>query len=133
MTPPQLDIHANSGPIMVAVEYRVPGRNANEFIAVINELGRIRQRDGARDWSAAQDLDQPDVWVERFQSPNWLEHQRRVTRHTQADQRIRDKLAKLVTGGGGGDVRRFIGRPAGSEPIGLASRSDAEPPTLPLQ
>jgi len=45
---PSVEIHPASGPIVVTIEYRVSGENAAEFVAVINELGRLRRRDGAR-------------------------------------------------------------------------------------
>ena len=71
IAPPSVDIHAASGPIVVTIEYRVPSQNAVEFVAVINELGRVRRRDGARSWSTCQDIDEPDLWVERFEHPRF--------------------------------------------------------------
>ena len=129
---PMLDIHDSSGPIVVSVEYRVLAQNATTFIAVINELGRIRRRDGARDWSICQDIDNPEVWTERFESPTWLEHLRRQTRPTKSDQRVRDLVATLVEGGRGA-VRRYIGRPPGSQPLGVASRGAEIVTPVPLQ
>jgi hypothetical protein len=132
VTPPQLDIRPSSGPIVVTVEYHVTEANAPVFISVINELGRIRMRDGAREWSICQDIDHPEVWTERFQSPTWLEHLRRQTRPTKADQRVRDHVATLVEGGRG-VVRRYIGRPPGSDPVGMAPNDAAESPSIPVQ
>lgn len=132
VTAPQLDIRPTSGPIVVTVEYRVRTANALTFIAVINELGRIRRRDGARDWSICQDVDNPEIWTERFESPTWLEHLRRQTRPTRADQRVREQVTRLVEGGHG-SVRRHIGRPPGSEPVGIAQPGADEPGAIPVQ
>lgn len=114
--PPAVEIHDASGPVVVAVVYRVPPRNAAAFIPVINELGRIRRRDGARRWSVSQDIDDPQYWIERFESPTWIDYLRRHSRPTQADQAVRERLAALVDGES--KVRRMIERPIGSAPLG---------------
>jgi MFS family permease len=115
--PPKMDLHESAGPIVVTIEYQVPEDNAEKFVALINELGRIRRRDGARGWSVCQDLDEPTLWVERFESPTWIDYLRRQTRLTLADQEIRKRLAELIKGERG-SVRRYIERPPGAEPLG---------------
>ena len=117
VAPPKVEIHPSSGPIVVTITYRVPAQNAVEFVEVINELGRIRCRDGARRWSVCQDIDDPQFWVERFESPTWLEYVRRQTRMTLADTGVRDRLRALILGERG-TVRRTIERPSGSVPLG---------------
>ena len=114
---PKVAIHPASGPIVVTITYRVPDENAGEFIEVINELGRIRRRDGARRWSVCQDIDDPQYWIERFESPTWLDYLRRQTRPTLADQGVRKRMLQLILGERG-IVRRQIERPSGSEPLG---------------
>jgi MFS family permease len=122
--PPAVELDGSTGPIVVTLEYRVPGENAEAFAAEINELGRIRQRDGARAWSVSQDIDDPLLWVERFESPTWSDYLRRHTRPTLADQAVRQRIAQLIEGERG-LVRRFVGRPAGAEPLGdRASRPE---------
>ena len=76
----------------------MPPENAVEFAAVINEVGRIRRRDGARAWSICQDIDAVDLWVERFESPTWLDYLRWRTRPTQSDQAVRERLLQLIVG-----------------------------------
>ena len=115
--PPAVELHPASGPIVVTLEYRVPPQNAEAFVPAINELGRIRRRDGARRWSVCQDLDDPELWVERFESPTWTDYLRRQTRPTQGDQAARERIGALILGERG-SVRRFIERPAGAEPLG---------------
>lgn len=114
---PAVELHDASGPIVVTIGYRVPREHAAEFLPLINELGRIRRRDGARRWSVCQDIDDPTFWTERFESPTWMDYLRRQTRPTLADQAVRERIATLVTT----DrtiVRRMIERPIGSEPLG---------------
>ena len=114
---PSVEIHPASGPIVVTIEYCVPRRNATEFVAVINELGRLRRRDGARGWSISQDIDATDLWVERFESPTWMDYLRWQTRPTESDQVVRERIARLIDGQHGG-IRRLVARPPGAEPLG---------------
>lgn len=117
---PRVEMHDSAGPIVVTIEYKVPIENAVRFIDVVNELGRARRRDGARAWSVCQDLDEPTQWIERFESPTWLDYLRRQTRPTLADQEIRRRLSELIDSERG-SVRRFIERPPGAEPLGSAN------------
>ena len=115
--PPNVPLHPASGPIIVTIEYRVLPEHAAEFVSVINDLGRLRRRDGARGWSVCQDIDVTDLWIERFENPTWTDHLRWRTRPTQSDQAIRQRIGRLVVGEHG-SVRRFVARPPGAEPIG---------------
>ncbi len=125
LAPPSVEIHAASGPVVVVIEYRVPPENAVEFAAVINEIGRIRRRDGARAWSIGQDIDAIDLWIERFESPTWLDYLRWRTRPTQSDQVVRERLARLVVGEHG-SVRRLVVRPPGAHPLGATTSSETD-------
>jgi MFS family permease len=117
LTPPSVPIHPASGPIIVAIEYQVLPAHAAEFVAAINELGRVRRRNGARGWSVSQDIDATDLWIERFESPTWTAHLRWRTRPTESDFEVRRRIGGLIVGEKG-RVRRFVGRPPGAEPIG---------------
>jgi len=117
LSPPSVEIHAASGPIVVVIEYRVPPENAVEFAAVINDVGRIRRRDGARAWSICQDIDTVDLWVERFECPTWLDYLRWRTRPTESDQGVRERLLRLIAGEHF-SVRRLVVRPPGAQPLG---------------
>jgi MFS family permease len=126
LTPPSVDVHPTAGPIVVEIEYRVPPECAVEFVGVINEVGRIRRRDGARAWSISQDVDDPELWVERFECPTWLDYLRWRTRPTQSDQAVRERLLRVIAGEHG-RVRRLVVRPPGSRPLGAPSSGEHEP------
>ena len=127
LTPPSVDVHPTSGPIVVVIEYRVPPETAVEFVGVINEVSRIRRRDGARAWSISQDVDDVDLWVERFECPTWLDYLRWRTRPTQSDQAVRERLVRLIAGEHG-KVRRLVVRPPGSHPLGAPLPTDHAAP-----
>ncbi len=88
----------NDGPIVVTIDYRVRPANFRAFVASMEDLGRIRRRNGAHRWTLHQDVDDPTRWVERFHSMTWIDHLRRQTRHTKADQEVLDRVAKLRDG-----------------------------------
>jgi len=117
LAPPSVEIHAASGPVVVTIEYRVPPRNAVEFVGVINELGRVRRRDGARSWSICQDIDEPGLWIERFEHPTWMDYLRWRTRRTEADRAVRARVEQLIHGEKT-HVRRLVERPPGADPLG---------------
>jgi MFS family permease len=132
LTRPSVEMHSTSGPIVVSVEYRVPAENAVEFVTAINELGRVRRRDGARAWSISQDIDEVDLWVERFETPTWLDFLRWRTRPTQSDQAVRERLGRLIDGEHG-RVRRLVVRPPGSHPLGTPHSPERETPQHPTR
>lgn len=124
LTPPTVEMHAASGPVVVEIEYRVAPKDAVEFVTVINEIGRIRRRDGARAWSICQDIDALDRWVERFECPTWLDYLRWRTRPTESDQAVRTRLAQLLAGEH--HARRLVVRPPGADPLGVPSAAAQE-------
>ncbi|WP_321325458.1 MFS transporter [uncultured Parasphingorhabdus sp.] len=69
-----LNIDPRSRPIWLTVEYNVPRSNVASFRQAMREKARIRRRDGARRWSLGQDVDDPNIWIERFQSPSWADY-----------------------------------------------------------
>ncbi len=107
---PALALQPTSGPIFVTIEYRIADADCDEFALVINEVGRIRRRDGARSWSICQDIDDPGRWVERFECPTWVDYLRWRTRPTVSDERVRDRLARIV-GSDRMQVHRHLSRP----------------------
>lgn len=91
-------VGANDGPIVVTIDYRVRPENFRAFVDAMEDLGRIRRRNGAHRWTLHQDVDDPTRWVERFHSLTWIDHLRRQTRHTRADQIVIDRVAALRDG-----------------------------------
>ena len=55
-----LDLKPRSGPIAIMIEYVIRHEDEAEFLATMAERGRIRRRDGARNWTLARDLENPD-------------------------------------------------------------------------
>ncbi len=104
----ELPIEPRSGPIAIAVEYRIAEADQQMFLEVMAERRRIRRRDGAHDWVLAQDLGNPQIWVERFDVPTWLDYVRFHTRTTQADSHVSDRVNALHQGEGLPRVTRML-------------------------
>lgn len=114
--PPMLAVEPTTGPVFVTIEYEVPREKQDEFLAVMYALGHIRKRDGARRWGIQQDLDNPGIWVERIESPTWIDHLRRANRGTVADQELRER-AEAFRAKSSTAIRRTVERPPGSTPL----------------
>jgi len=118
-----IPIEYRSGPIVIIIEHRIAPENTLEFLSVMSERRRIRIRDGARQWTLMRDLADPELWVERYSVPTWLDYVRHNQRRTQADDANREALRKLWQGEKEAPVRRMIERQVGNIPFGGRSNS----------
>ncbi len=114
-----LPVESVSGPVAILIEYRIEPANQTPFLAAMKERRRIRLRDGARDWSLAQDVSHPALWIERFRVSNWAAYIRYHERRTKADTGISETIRALSIGEP--TVHRLIERP-------LTSRSTQQEP-----
>ncbi|WP_097063254.1 MFS transporter [Sphingomonas guangdongensis] len=105
-----LPIEARSGPVVTTIEYHIAEEWLPEFLRLMVERRRIRRRDGARHWSLMRDLEAPEVWVERYDTPTWTENVRHNERATRADADVADRLRALHTPGERPRVHRLIVR-----------------------
>jgi MFS family permease len=106
-----LDLKPRSGPIAIMIEYVIRHEDEPEFLAIMAERGRIRRRDGARNWTLARDLENPTIWIEHYQTPTWIEYVRHNGRITHADAVIGERVRALHSGDEPPRVRRMIERP----------------------
>ena len=106
----QLTIEPRSGPVVVTITYRIHETDIDAFLAVMNDRRRIRRRDGARQWHLMRDLGEPDIWVEKYQTPTWLDYVRHNQRITQADAEVSERIRALHQGPNKPVVHRMIER-----------------------
>ena len=106
----KLDLRPRSGPIMIMVDYRIAQGDIVKFLALMADRRRIRIRDGARQWGLLRDLEQPDLWVESYHVPTWIDYVRHNMRRTKADADNTDQLRALHRGDGPPVVHRMIER-----------------------
>ena len=106
----RLELKARSGPILVMIDWEIPPENTAAFLALMAQRRRIRRRDGVGQWALLRDLETPDIWVESYHVPTWVEYIRHNQRRTQADSQNWDQLMELHRGPGQPRIHRMIER-----------------------
>jgi MFS family permease len=86
------------GPVAVQVNYVIQTTDREEFLAVMQALGRSRRRDGALFWRIYRDLRQPHRYVERFVIRSWTDYLRQRSRMTEADRRVERRAQGMHVG-----------------------------------
>ena len=109
-------VDARTGPVVITIEYIIDEPDIEEFLGRMSERRRTRRRDGARNWRLLRDLSDPRLWIERYETPTWLDYIRLNNRPTQDDASIPERLRALHRGKEGPQVRRRIERQTSSSP-----------------
>ncbi len=116
-----IDIKPRSGPVVITIEYMIRQEDVREFLAAMAERRRVRRRDGARHWTLLRDLADPELWMERYHTPTWLDYVRHNQRITQADAEVGERVRALHRGATPPRVHRMIERQTGSLPAPFPS------------
>jgi MFS family permease len=118
-------VDERTGPVVITVEYLIDESDIEEFLGRMNERRRMRRRDGARNWRLLRDLSDPRLWIERYETPTWLDYIRLNNRATQDDAAVPTRLRELHRGTEGPRVRRRIERQTTSPPTPGADSEEA--------
>jgi hypothetical protein len=122
-------VDARTGPVVITIEWVIAQEDVLEFLRAMAERRRIRRRDGARNWRLLRDLVDPELWIERYESPTWLDYVRLNNRMTQDDAIVPERLLALHKGPGSPRVRRMIERQTSSLPAELVHPQHVSPPS----
>ena len=90
---------ADSGPVMVTIEYRVQPEKRAEFVAAMNAVREMRRRNGAYFWELFHDSADPARYSECFMDESWLEHLRQHERVSVADREIQQRAKQFLVEG----------------------------------
>ena len=112
----EVPVEARTGPVVITIQYVIAEQDILEFLRAMDERRRIRRRDGANDWKLLRDLADPELWIERYSTPTWLDYIRHNSRLTHEDAVIPEKLRALHRGPERPIVRRMIERQTGALP-----------------
>lgn len=105
-----VQLKPQTGPIMITIDFDIGENDIPAFLEAMTLRRRIRKRDGARRWSLLRDLEQPNIWTEKFYLATWVEYIRHNQRRTISDSDVSDTLDKLHQGTEPPRVRRMIER-----------------------
>ncbi|ARR52502.1 MFS transporter [Rhizorhabdus wittichii] len=122
-------LEPRSGPVVVTIEYRIEPHNIVAFLTAMTERRRIRRRDGAHGWTLLRDLNEPELWIERYHVATWHDYIRHNQRRTHADAENSAEVHQLQKEGVPLRVHRMIERQTGS----LPSARRHEPVTVDAQ
>jgi len=90
---------ADSGPVLVTIEYRVDPAHRAEFVAAMRELREMRRRNGAFAWYLFHDSAEPTRFLESFMDESWTEHLRQHERVSVADREIQQRANQYLVKG----------------------------------
>ena len=88
----------DEGPILAIIEYLIDPSESSAFLAVMQDVGLERRRDGAYAWHMFEDPIEPGKMVETFLIHSLLELKYREARVTKADEIIEDRAAQFLKG-----------------------------------
>jgi hypothetical protein len=74
----------------------------------MQDLGRLRRRDGALNWGLFRDVADPFRFVEFFITDSWIEHLRQHERITVADLEIEGAVRAYHRGETAPEVHHFV-------------------------
>lgn len=96
-------IPLNAGPILVQLEFRIPEAHKTAFLEAMQQVRRLRLRDGAMRWAL---FEEPGLsndghlrFVESYLSSSMGEHLRQHHRNTNADRKIIARAFRLDPSG----------------------------------
>jgi MFS family permease len=103
------------GPVLITVDYEVDPARSAEFARAMDEVRRIRLRDGALQWGLFTDSAVPGRYSEVFLVRSWLEYLRQRERATVSDRDLVEKARVFHMGPERPAVRRLIAEPVPRE------------------
>ena len=86
----------DEGPILTITEFRIDPGDSGEFVALMQEIGNERMRDGAYAWNVYHDPDDPGRFVETYHVHSLLELKYRAQRETKADALIEEHINQFL-------------------------------------
>ncbi len=86
------------GAVFVTHAWSVPIANRQKFIALMEEVGRLRRAAGAFTWTIAEDLAEPEHWIEAWGAESFDDHGRIVARTSMALAALLDQANGLAAG-----------------------------------
>jgi MFS family permease len=91
---PQPDV-----PVMVTIKWRIRLDQRVEFVAAMQDVRRMRRRNGAYFWQLFHDSEDPSRFLECFMDESWVEHLRQHERASVSDREILNRARQFLVEG----------------------------------
>ncbi|QJW90548.1 MFS transporter [Spirosoma taeanense] len=101
-------VDPEEGPVVVMIEYRINPATLPAFLKAVEDLKRVRLRDGALRVGVFTDIAQPERQVEFFTVASWGEHLRQHQRFTQDDVAVERMVRQFHVGPNPPLVTHFV-------------------------
>jgi MFS family permease len=96
------------GPLAVQVNYLIRTQDREQFLEVMQALGRSRKRDGALFWRVYRDMSHPQRYAERFIVRSWSDYLRQRARATEADHEVEQRAWGLHIGAAAPEMQHML-------------------------
>ncbi len=93
-----LEPRLEEGPVMVQVEYDVAPHATQDFLRAMQDVGRVRESEGAFGWFLARNPADQERHSETFMAESWADYLRQLDRMTNADHAILDHARSFHQG-----------------------------------
>jgi MFS family permease len=103
-----VDLDGERGPVMITVEYEIDTADADAFKEAMEEVRRMRQRNGSFSWQLMQDTENPQLWIELFFDESWYAHLRHHSRVTRAELKIESAARRFHIAGKPVRIRHLL-------------------------
>jgi MFS family permease len=99
----ETSIPLDAGPILVQLEFSIPERHKESFLEAMQQVRRLRLRDGAMRWALFEDPERTSEghlkYMECYLSSSMGEHLRQHHRNTNADRQVLARAFRLDPSG----------------------------------
>jgi len=89
-------IDAGKGPILVTVEYQIDPGDREPFLALMQEIGLERRRDGAFAWNVFETPSSSGRIIETSMVQSYLEYEYGRSRVTKADEMLQERALQYL-------------------------------------
>ncbi|MBZ9780949.1 MFS transporter [Pseudomonas sp. REP124] len=102
------DVDGERGPVMITVEYEIAPADAEAFKQAMEQVRRMRNRNGSFSWQLMQDTENPNLWIELFFDESWLDHLRHHGRVTRSELKIESSARRFLMPGTQVRIRHLL-------------------------
>ena len=106
---PQMPQNPEQGPVTVVVDYSLAPGKSEAFLALADELWRMRRRGGAVSWHLNHDIDDPDLFKEEFIVGSWEQHELQHAHIVHRERELLDSIDALLRDGQPRAAQHLIG------------------------